>query len=58
MRFTEEHDQLRAVVRKVVEDELNPHVDEWEASGAFPAHEVMARLGELGPAGAGVRPRV
>ena len=48
MRFTEEHDQLRQVVRKVVEDELNPHVDAWEAAGTFPAHEVFARLGGLG----------
>jgi citronellyl-CoA dehydrogenase len=48
VRFTEQHDQLRAVVRKVVEDELNPHVDTWEAAGAFPAHEVFARLGSLG----------
>jgi citronellyl-CoA dehydrogenase len=48
MRFTEEHEQLRAVVRKVVEDELNPHVDAWEEAGIFPAHEVFARLGGLG----------
>jgi citronellyl-CoA dehydrogenase len=48
MRFTEEHDQLRAVVRRFVEREINPHADEWEAAGTFPAHELFPRLGELG----------
>ncbi len=48
MKFTEEHEQLRSVVRRVVEEELNPHVDAWESAGCFPAHEVFARLGSLG----------
>jgi citronellyl-CoA dehydrogenase len=48
MRFTEEHDQLRRTVRDFVEKELNPHVDEWERAGAFPAHEVFAKAGKLG----------
>ncbi len=48
MRFSEEHDQLRAVVRQVVEREINPHADEWEAAGTFPAHELFPKLGALG----------
>jgi len=48
MRFTEEHDQLRRTVRDFVEKELNPHVDEWEKAGAFPAHEVFKKAGKLG----------
>jgi len=48
MRFTEEHDQLRRTVRDFVEKELNPHVDEWERAGAFPAHEVFKKAGKLG----------
>jgi citronellyl-CoA dehydrogenase len=48
MRFTEEHDQLRRTVRDFVEKELNPHVDEWERAGAFPAHEVFRKAGRLG----------
>lgn len=48
MRFTEEHQQLRKTVREFVEREINPHVDEWEEAGAFPAHEVFKKAGKLG----------
>ncbi|MCB1017442.1 MAG: acyl-CoA dehydrogenase family protein, partial [Acidimicrobiales bacterium] len=39
---------FRKTVRDVVEREINPHVDEWEAAGVFPAHELFATLGALG----------
>jgi acyl-CoA dehydrogenase len=45
--FSEEHDALRASVRRFVEAELAPHADEWEAAGRFP-DEVFRRMGELG----------
>ena len=48
MRFTEEHQQLRRTVRTVVENEINPHVDEWERAGVFPAHQIFGLLGKLG----------
>ena len=48
MKFTNEHEQLRRTVERFVTEELNPRVDEWEEAGIFPAHEVFARLGELG----------
>lgn len=48
MRFTEEHEQLRRTVRDFVEKELNPHVDDWERDGAFPAHEVFKKAAKLG----------
>jgi len=48
MRFTDEHRQLRRTVRDFVEKEINPHADEWERAGIFPAHEVFAKLGKLG----------
>jgi citronellyl-CoA dehydrogenase len=48
MRFTEEHSHLRRTVREFVDKEINPHVDEWEKAGAFPAHEVFAKAGRLG----------
>lgn len=46
--FTPEHEQLRATIAKFVENEINPHVDEWEANPPFPAHEVFKKLGQLG----------
>jgi citronellyl-CoA dehydrogenase len=48
MQFTQEHDELRRTVERFVEQELNPHVEEWEEAGIFPAHEVFRKLGDLG----------
>ncbi len=48
MRFTEDHDLFRKTVRDLVEREINPHVDEWEAAGRFPAHELFPKLGAAG----------
>jgi citronellyl-CoA dehydrogenase len=46
--FTQEHEAVRRTVARFVKDELNPHVDEWEDAEAYPAHEVIAKLGKLG----------
>ncbi len=48
MRFTDDHELFRKSVRDFVEREVNPHVDEWEAVGAFPAHDLFAKLGAAG----------
>ncbi|MGE0870029.1 MAG: acyl-CoA dehydrogenase family protein [Kofleriaceae bacterium] len=48
MRVTEEHLQLRRTVREFVDKELNPHIDQWERDGAFPAHDVFKKAGRLG----------
>jgi citronellyl-CoA dehydrogenase len=48
MLFTADHDEPRRTLQKFIASEINPHVDEWEAAGAFPAHEVFRKLGELG----------
>ncbi len=45
--FTAEHEALRESVRRYVDKELRPHVDEWEEEGFFP-DEVFRRCGELG----------
>jgi alkylation response protein AidB-like acyl-CoA dehydrogenase len=44
--FTEEHEDLRASIRRFVATELTPHIDEWEETG-FP-NSVFTRLGECG----------
>ena len=48
--FQEEHRILRRSVRKFVDEQLNPHVDAWEAEGRIPK-EVFKRLGDLGVLG-------
>ena len=48
MQFTDEHQLFRQSVRRFVEGEINPHAEEWEASGMFPAHELFRKMGDLG----------
>ena len=48
MQLTHEHEELKRNLKRFIEDEINPHVDEWEAAEMFPAHEVFGKLGELG----------
>ena len=46
--FTGEHEMFRQSVRRFVEQEINPHVDEWEEAGIFPAHALFKKMGDLG----------
>jgi len=48
MKFTREHEMFRQTVRRFVEEEINPHADEWEEAGIFPAHELFKKAGDLG----------
>jgi len=48
MIYTAEHHALMDTMRRFVETEINPHVDEWEAAEIFPAHEVFRKMGALG----------
>jgi len=45
--FGAEHDELRASVRRFVDTEVRPNVDEWERAGHFP-DSLFRRCGELG----------
>ena len=48
MKFTEEHEALRKSVIGLIEEEINPYVEEWEREGMFPAKEVFKKFGEQG----------
>ena len=48
MQFTAEHRALGETVKRFCEQEINPHVKEWEAAEIFPAHEVFKKMGKLG----------
>jgi acyl-CoA dehydrogenase len=45
--FSEEHEMLRAQVRRFVETEIKPHALAWEEQGYVP-REVLRRMGNLG----------
>lgn len=38
--YSDEHWEMRQSLNKLIEKEVNPYVDEWEAARQFPAHEV------------------
>src|SRR5205085_9829385 len=40
--------ELGRTLRRFIDTEINPHVDEWEDAEIFPAHEVFKKLGNLG----------
>ena len=48
MQYTHEHLEIQKTLKRFIDAEINPHVDEWEAAEIFPAHEVFKQLGKLG----------
>ena len=43
-----DHVQLQDSLKKFIDAEVNPHVDEWEKAEIFPAHELFRKMGKLG----------
>ena len=48
MQLTQEHRELSESLKKFIEAEINPHVDEWEEAEQFPAHELFKKMGNMG----------
>ena len=48
MQFTHEHREIQKTLKRFIDEQINPHVDEWEAAEIFPAHEVFGQMGKLG----------
>lgn len=48
MAETHEHRELRRTTRAIVDSEINPYVDDWEAAEQLPAHELFKKLGQAG----------
>jgi citronellyl-CoA dehydrogenase len=48
MQFSHEHEEIRRTLKRFIDDEINPHVDAWEAAEMFPARQVFGGLGRLG----------
>jgi citronellyl-CoA dehydrogenase len=46
--FTKAHQLFRETVRRFIDTEINPHMDEWEEAEIFPAHELFKKAGDLG----------
>ena len=48
MQLTQEHEEIRRNLRRFIDNEINPFVDEWEEAQVFPAHELFRKMGALG----------
>ena len=48
MIYTEPHTQMQDALKRFIDAEINPHVDEWEKAGIFPARELFRKMGKLG----------
>ena len=48
MQYSHEHREIQNTLKRFIEAEINPHVDEWEAAEIFPAHDVFKKMGNLG----------
>lgn len=46
--FTEQHEELRRSVRKIVEKDINPYVDQWEEAGQFDGRTLFKKMGDAG----------
>lgn len=48
MHFTHEHQELQRNLKRFIDSDINPHVDEWEAAEMFPAKALFKKMGGLG----------
>jgi len=46
--YEEDQRSLQKTVRRIIDDDINPHIDQWEAEGRFPAKQVFKKFGEAG----------
>ncbi|WP_334128217.1 acyl-CoA dehydrogenase family protein [Sneathiella sp.] len=48
MIYGAEHKELIRSLTRFIDQEINPYVDEWEAAGEFPTHDLFKKLGAAG----------
>jgi len=46
--FEEEQVSMQKTARNIIDNDINPYVDQWEAEGQYPAHQVFKKLGDAG----------
>ena len=51
MKYSEDQEQFRQIVRRYVEERLNPHVEEWERAEMMPMHDIIKDMSKLGMVG-------
>lgn len=51
INFTQEHEEMRKSLRKIIDSDINPYVDQWEEEGIYPAHKIFKKLADIGVLG-------
>ena len=46
--YTSAHIELQRSASRLIDTDINPHVNKWEAEGIFPAHDVFRKFAALG----------
>jgi len=46
--FEEEQLSMQKTARRIIDEDINPFVDQWEAEGMYPAAKVFKKLGDAG----------
>lgn len=46
--FEEDQLALQKTTKSIIDNDINPYVDEWEASGQYPAKQVFKKLADAG----------
>jgi citronellyl-CoA dehydrogenase len=46
--FTKAHQLFRETVRRFIDQEINPYVDQWEEAETFPARDLFKKAGDQG----------
>ena len=46
--YNDEQKELQKTTKKLIETEINPHVEQWETEKIFPAKEVFKKFGDAG----------
>ena len=46
--FEEEQRSMQKTAKRIIDEDINPYVDQWEEEGMYPAHTVFKKLGSAG----------
>ena len=46
--FEEDQRSMQKTARRIIDEDINPFVDQWEAEGMYPAAKVFKKLGDAG----------
>ena len=46
--FEEDQRSMQKTAKRIIDEDINPYVDQWEEEGMYPAHTVFKKLGSAG----------